>query len=153
MTLRTVLGRVTYFLSYPLLLFFLKGSTRAYVLLVLNGKKVLLTQSTLDYASRWHLAGGGIKTGETLTQGLIREVREELGIDINQSKLVKLNSEMRIAKHNYSYALFSYPLEDAPKLTLRKYEITKAHFFSIDEISKIKTSDTVRKALHLYALK
>lgn len=152
MNLKALCGRVVYFLSYPLLLFFLKGSTRAYVLLVLNGK-VLLTQSTLDYTARWHLVGGGIKRGEALSQGVTREVKEELGIIINESNLVKLNDELLEAKHNYRYALFSYELEEAPKLTLRKYEITKAQFFAIDEISKIKISDTVQKALDLLALK
>ena len=152
MNLKILLGRALYFLSYPLLLFFLKGSTRAYVLFELEDK-VLLTQSMLDYSSRWHLVGGGIKKGETLLQGLAREVKEEIGIDIQASKLTQLNSEMLVAKNSYKYALFSYHLTDTPKITLRKYEITNAHFFPLDEIAQIKTSDTVQKALQLFALK
>lgn len=152
MNIRTVFGRVSYVLSYPLLLLILRGSTRAYVLLLLNDK-ILLTQSTLDYASRWHLVGGGIKKGETLAHGAVREVKEELGIDIDESKLVSLGNGMLRAKNNYDYGLFFYPLDEEPKLKLRKSEITNAKFFTIQEIPKIQTSDTVQKALQLLALK
>jgi len=150
--LKTVFGRVSYVLSYPVLLLILRGSIRTYVLL-LHNDKILLTQSILDYRSRWHLVGGGIKKNETLTHGAVREVKEELGIDIDESKLVGLGSELFRAKNNYNYALFLYHLDEEPKLKLRKYEITYAKFFALQEIPKIQTSDTVQKALQLLALK
>ena len=83
----------------------------------------------------------------------MREVKEELGIDIDESKLVSLGNGMLRAKNNYNYGLFLYSLDEEPKLKLRKYEITNAKFFDLQEIPKIQTSDTVQKALQLLALK
>lgn len=39
------------------------------------------------YADCWHIPGGGIYEGENRIQALIREIREEVGINIANSKI------------------------------------------------------------------
>ncbi len=43
------------------------------------------------YADCWHIPGGGIDSGEDQIQALIREVREETGIDITPSQIELLD--------------------------------------------------------------
>jgi 8-oxo-dGTP pyrophosphatase MutT (NUDIX family) len=38
------------------------------------------------YADCWHTPGGGIEDGETREQAVVREVREETGLDITDAK-------------------------------------------------------------------
>ncbi|MCY4779336.1 NUDIX domain-containing protein [Sphingobacterium sp. UT-1RO-CII-1] len=54
-------------------------------LLVIQNKRLLLAFSRNKKA--WYLPGGKIDQGETAISGLIREIKEELNLTINQSEL------------------------------------------------------------------
>jgi 8-oxo-dGTP diphosphatase len=43
----------------------------------------------------WNLAGGGLEAGETVDEGLAREVREEIGVEIEIVRLVGVYSKPR----------------------------------------------------------
>ena len=71
----------------------------AAVALVDADGRVLLARRPLGkaMAGLWEFPGGKIGTGETPEQALIRELREELGIDTEQSCLAPL----AFASHSY----------------------------------------------------
>lgn len=55
-----------------------------------NGKFLLQHRDDnprILFPGHWGLFGGRVKAGETFKEGLIREVREELGIDISSKKI------------------------------------------------------------------
>jgi 8-oxo-dGTP pyrophosphatase MutT (NUDIX family) len=45
--------------------------------------------------NRWALPGGGIEVGESVSQAVVREVREETGIDVKITGLVGIYSDPR----------------------------------------------------------
>ncbi|HLJ81411.1 MAG TPA: NUDIX domain-containing protein [Ktedonobacterales bacterium] len=57
-----------------------------------EGKYLLAHRSDIDW---WNLAGGGLEYGETVEEGLAREVREEVGVAIEIVRLVGVYSKPR----------------------------------------------------------
>lgn len=47
------------------------------------------------YADCWHIPGGGIDDGEELIPALIREIKEETGLDISQSHIELIDDKGR----------------------------------------------------------
>ena len=60
-------------------------------ILVNNDNQILLSQRTADksFPGQWEFPGGKIESSETAHEALIRELKEELGIDIDNSYLFK----------------------------------------------------------------
>lgn len=51
--------------------------------LILDGSRVLLVERAGEpLAGYWSLPGGGVETGERLEEAIVREVREETGLEV-----------------------------------------------------------------------
>ena len=60
-------------------------------ILINNDNQILLSQRTADksFPGQWEFPGGKIESSEMAHEALIRELKEELGIDIDNSYLFK----------------------------------------------------------------
>lgn len=58
--------------------------------IVQEGRVLLVRRGTEPLRGRWSIPGGLIDIGESLHQAVIREVREETGLDIEPLELVEL---------------------------------------------------------------
>lgn len=59
--------------------------------IVENGRNEILLVKHMD-KQIWTVPGGQVETGENLTEALIREIKEESGIDVTVDKLVCVSS-------------------------------------------------------------
>lgn len=112
-----------------------------------TGSKVLLGRRADDdhyAAGRWSLFGGKVDDGETPMQAVIREMKEETGLDfIPHALLVQENDEWRT--HFFVGTV-------AGKLSLRLAEHSEATFFSLDEMEGLPLAfdhlDVIRDYIH-----
>jgi ADP-ribose pyrophosphatase YjhB (NUDIX family) len=58
---------------------------------IFDGDRVLLQRR--DDTRRWGLPGGGVEPGESVSLAVIREVREETGLDVEPLRLIGVYSD------------------------------------------------------------
>lgn len=114
----------------------------ANVLIVYNGK--LLLEKRVD-SDLWGLIGGGTKAHESTLDSIVREVKEELGLQIPKGKFVKkkiYDEPRRIAAYRdgsvWRMVIVAYAMEldFLPELKISK-ESKELRFFDRDELKNI----------------
>jgi ADP-ribose pyrophosphatase YjhB (NUDIX family) len=104
------------------------------IAIIKNGK-VLLTKRT-DFEV-WCLPGGEVDADESLAQAAIREISEEVGLDVRLRHLVGIYSRPRWLSGGIHVAVFSADILDGSgELAIQKQEVLEARYFARQELPK-----------------
>jgi 8-oxo-dGTP diphosphatase len=113
-----------------------KGRTVAAIVEFPDGNILLVKRSTPPFKGYWALPGGKVNTGETVEHAIVREVKEETGLDV---EIVKKTGEyherglQNEVKYDYHPACFLVrPM--GGKFRRQEGEIEQISLFSIKEI-------------------
>ena len=126
--------------------FLQEGEYMLYVLAIVQNAqgKYLITQRSLDKhwaAGWWEVTGGGVLTGETSVQAVVREVGEEVGLDVSAEPLVPAYSYENVdLKHgdNYIVDIYHFHLDvTEDDVTLQDSEAIACKFATWDEIQEL----------------
>ena len=109
--------------------FIRKPITIGVKVIVIADSKVLLIKNRYD--KFWYLPGGGVKSGETITDGAARELREECGITPKEFKILGLYSNFLEYKSDHIILFCAYTTDQTLKKGL---EIEKIGFFEITNL-------------------
>lgn len=91
--------------------------------------KILLAKRVKEpFKNSWTIVGGKIENEETIEKGVLREVQEELSLDIENLQFITSG----MINENCKGHLFKGKAVGIPKL--KKDELSEAKFFSIEEI-------------------
>src|SRR5262245_55881170 len=104
-----------------------------------DGRVFLVKHS---YASGWHLPGGGVEAGETLTQALARELREEGNIEMTappQLHGMFFNNRASRRDHVALFVVRAFRQSAAP---VPDREIVEHGFFALDALPNDTTAAT-----------
>ena len=106
--------------------------------------RVLLVKHT--YQPGWHIPGGKVEKGESLVEAMLRELREEVGIDLSASakKLFSVYANFGEYKSDH-VAMFVINDVATPVLKPRPFEIEQSGFFSPDNLPAGTTPATIRR--------
>ena len=77
---------------------------------IVDGRVVVIKRGFEPLAGRWSLPGGALEVGETLQEGLAREMKEETGLDVDVGPVLDVSD--RITRDTNGDVRFHYVLVD-----------------------------------------
>jgi isopentenyl-diphosphate delta-isomerase type 1 len=120
---------------------------KAVVVFIINSKGQVLLQKRSQNKKMWPnmwdiTAGGHVLVGEFGFQAIIRETKEELGIELNKNEMTFLGSSISsnvkgdiINNHFNEYYIVNKEVDET-KLQLQKEEVSEVKWIHRDEIIK-----------------
>ncbi len=100
-----------------------------------------------SYRRERTLPGGGLHGGETPLQAAVRELREEVGIELAPEALKEAGVYVAHSEYTLEHAhFFEFEFREEPAITIDRREIVAAAF----ETPQRAVAQPLRKVVHLY---
>ena len=118
---------------------------------VINDKgQVLLQKRSANKRfspNKWGICAGHVDAYESLENAIIREIKEEIGIDINPNKLIPLKGKKVSIRKTNSHITYFYYIKlnlNEEDFIIQKEELSEVKWFDINEvIEMIKSKDEI----------
>lgn len=105
--------------------------------------KFLMQKRVESKGGDWGVTGGHPKHGETPKQGIITEVKEELGIDISNQQIIEFE---RGCDGKDCYIMYYTKMNlDIEKLTIQFDELSEVKWFSMEKLQQMVDSGELNK--------
>ena len=100
-----------------------------------NEGKFLMQKRVPQKGGDWGVTGGHPKSGETPIEGMLTEIKEELGVDVNAEKLEVFNEGCDGTDcYKMYYLMADFKIED---LNIQQEELTEVKWFSMEELQEM----------------
>lgn len=106
--------------------------------------KFLIQKTSKEKGEKYAMTGGHVLSGETSKEAIIREVKEELGLDISNEDIIYIGALLFGIPFGEIYYLKKDL--DITKLKLQQEEVEKVKYLSKNEILKLIENDKITKS-------
>ena len=115
------------------------------VIFIENGEgKYLIQKTSKEKGEKYATTGGHVLSGETPKTAIIREVKEELGLDISNENIIYIGDLLFGIPFGEIYYLKKDL--DVAKLSLQHEEVEQVEYLSKDEILKLIETEKMTKS-------
>ena len=109
--------------------------------------KILLVKEVLeDKKEHWIFPGGGVDFGESVENAALREVKEEIGIDVEIKDFLGFKEIIR-PQFDYHSIIFFFIAEPLNDEFSRIGNVLDAKYFTINEAKSLNLVDSARWAI------
>jgi len=114
------------------------------LLFIENNNKFLIQKTSVNRNSEYATTGGHVTYGDDELATVIKEAKEELGIELNKEDL----KEIEIVKYKKAFVAVYYCNKkiNINELKIQEEEVDGLYWMSIDEINKLIEEDKFRKS-------
>lgn len=107
---------------------FFDTSSPAVIIAVTNTNYILLTRSVGWNIPHWGLVAGHVKSLETAEEAAIREVKEEVGLELQNLKIIRTYSHRK-----FNLLMIGFTAETQSYKVIKSIELEKAAWFKLSE--------------------
>ena len=105
---------------------------------IVNKEYILLQKRSTNKKinpNMWGLCAGHVSSGESLEEAALRELKEEVGLNLTLKDLHVLeNMEVRIKETNSCIKRYYYVFSDKKEFKIQKEELSEVKWFKIDDV-------------------
>ncbi|HEY2446746.1 MAG TPA: NUDIX hydrolase [Rhizomicrobium sp.] len=115
-----------------------------------RGAVLLVRRSNAPRAGEWSLPGGKVEYGETLRAALVREIREETGLEIEALDLIdvaEIGCDSEAGTQDKQYVLVDFRARVVGGVLVAGSDAADARWFAEDEIDRLEIWSETRRVI------
>ncbi len=115
-----------------------------------DGRALLIRRGSEPLKGQWSIPGGTLETGETLLEGVVREMAEETGLQVRVLELIEVFERiMRDAegRARYHFVIVDYLCENAGGTAEAASDVTHIAWAREEELESYKLTPTATRIL------
>ncbi len=119
-------------------------------IVVSNGRVLLVRRGAPPLAGQWSIPGGALEAGETLLEGVRRELAEETGVEVRVLDLVEVFERIDLdggGKTRYHYVVLDYLCEAAGGEAHAGSDVTDVAWVAASELAPYELTPTATRVI------
>jgi 8-oxo-dGTP diphosphatase len=126
-----------------------------------NGRALLIRRASEPLRGEWSIPGGMLELGETLEEGVARELLEETGLQVRVLQLIEVFERIVYAANGggtggdgidrhprFHYVIADYLCERITGEHAAASDVTDVEFAREDDLERFRLSETALRILH-----
>jgi 8-oxo-dGTP diphosphatase len=115
-----------------------------------NGRALLIRRRNPPLEGQWSIPGGMLETGETLLEGVRRELLEETGIEVRVGELIEVFERINLddgGKARYHFVVLDYVCEVVRGEARAGSDVTDVAWAAPLELEKYSLTETATRVI------
>ena len=116
-------------------------------LIVHEGKILLVKRARPPSKGKWSIPGGAVELGEEVREALVREVKEECGLDIEVDRLLDVVDNIVVNKEGhlrFHYVILDFLARPKGGSLRPADDVLEARWISLEEVEEYDLTKTFR---------
>jgi len=113
-----------------------------------DGKLLLIKRGAQPGLGKWSVPGGLVELGENVQDALLREVKEEVGLDVEAVKLIDVWDAVTLDENGriqYHFIIVEFLVRITGGDLQTAADALEAKWIPLEEVEKINLTNTFRK--------